>query len=144
MTLYKCHRKKNLFKLPKGKWGKEFIKELTHIIDLWSDKSNHESIALTALHVFIPLMLQKPSRKSKNRDHVRYLSERFEKWKCGDLAGLLSEGAEIQKRLVSSKFSPETNETFFVRLMLHGKVSAALKWITQSRSNLLSMTEEVT
>ena len=67
--------KKNLFKLPGGKCGNSFVSEIGNLIDLWVDKSKSESIALTALHVFVPLMLQKPSKKSKNRDHIRYLTD---------------------------------------------------------------------
>ena len=78
--------KKNLFKLPGGKCGKAFVSEVGNLINLWVDKSKTESVALTALHVFVPLMLQKPSKKSKNRDHIRYLKERLEKWKIGDLS----------------------------------------------------------
>ncbi len=91
--------KRNLFKIPKGKFGKLFVSELGNLIKLWTEKSKFESVALTALHVFIPLMLQKPSRRSKNRDHIRYLSQRIQKWKQGDLTSLVTEGSEIQKRL---------------------------------------------
>ena len=129
--------KKNLFKLPGGKCGKSFVSEVAHLIDLWVDKSTSESVALTAVHVFIPLMLQKPSKKSKNRDHVRYLNERLEKWKKGDLVALINEGEAIQKRLRSYKQTPQEAQKSFVRLMIHGKVSAALKWITEQRSSVL-------
>jgi len=30
------------------------------------------------LQVFMPLLLQKPSLKSKNREHVKYLNKRME------------------------------------------------------------------
>ena len=78
--------KKNLFKLPGGKCGNSFVSEIGNLIDLWVDKSKSESIALTALHVFVPLMLQKPSKKSKNRDHIRYLTDRAIGWKNGKQA----------------------------------------------------------
>ena len=133
--------KKNLFKLPGGKCGKAFVSEVGNLINLWVDKSKTESVALTALHVFVPLMLQKPSKKSKNRDHIRYLKERLEKWKIGDLAGLVSEGDAIQKRLRSFKQTPVDTQKVFVKLMIHGKVAAALKWITQNQSSVLPINE---
>ena len=95
--------KKNMFTLPRGKSGTEFIKELTRLIYLFAEKTKWEKIAMLLVHIFIPLMLQKPSQKSKAKDHVKYLSSRLEKWKDGDLAKLLAECKEIQKRLLKRK-----------------------------------------
>ena len=53
------------------------------------------------------LLLQKPARKSKAKDHITYL-ERLETWQEGDLNELLREGRTIQQRL--SKASPPFNK----------------------------------
>ena len=72
------------------------MKELTHLIYLFVDKTKWERLALSLVHVFVPLMLQKPCQKSKARDHVKYLASRLDMWKNGELDKLFSEGKEIQ------------------------------------------------
>ena len=88
-----------------------------------------ETIAIPLVVIFLPLMLQKPSAKSKNADHIRYLKKRMSLWKEGKLKELLSEGIEIQKRIKSSKKKEESVSKGFVRLMLQGKVRQALKLV---------------
>ena len=75
------------------------------------------------------LLLQKPARNSKTRDHVTYLEKRLKWWVEGELELLIREGKAIQGRLAKSKTSKDHCEKVFVRLMLQGKVSAALRWI---------------
>ena len=53
--------------------------------------------------IFFPLMLKKPSARSKPRDHTKYLQKRLQMWKDGNLSGLLREAREIQTRMVKSK-----------------------------------------
>ena len=121
---------KNIFLLPRGKSGKDFINELTRLITLFTDKTKWERLALPLVHIFFPLMLQKPSKTSKAKDHTKYLSARLEKWKAGDLKSLIAEGKEIQKRLEKShKKQRESNEKAFCRLMFEGKVGQAVKFI---------------
>ena len=75
-------------------------------------------------------MLQKPSRKSKARDHAKYLTTRLERWRQGNLTSLMDECQEIQKRLVKSRRQElESKEKAFCRLMLLGKVRQASKYI---------------
>ena len=77
-------------------------------------------------------MLQKPNAKSKPRDHSRYLTTRLERWKNGDLASLVAEAMEIQKRMRDSKTHrrrEENREKEFIRLMMLGKLGAAAKFI---------------
>ena len=135
--------KRNMFRLPSGHAGKAFVQELQRLIDLWANKTSLESVALLAQSVFVPIMLQKPSKKSKNRDHIRYLNERLGKWKQGLFDVLVSECEAIQSKLLYSKKKPEHIEKVFVRLMLQGKVSAALRWITNNNSNLLDINSDV-
>ena len=94
---------KNFFDIPKGEVGEKFLKKVVTLLQLFNDKTGWESIALLALHVFIPLMLQKPSTKSKNRDHLRYLEKRLKMWKNGELTEIMLEGEEIQKKMKQSK-----------------------------------------
>ena len=68
-------------------------------------------IALKYSVVFLPLMLQKPSRSSKAKDHCKYSLKRLLLWEKGNLRALLSECVEIQKRLTMSKQKSMINLT---------------------------------
>ena len=95
---------KNIFELPRNAAiSKDMIAEATRLVTLFNSKSAMESIAIPLLTIFLPLMLQKPSQKSKKADHIRNLKRRLAMWKEGKLKELLSECAEIQKRLKNLK-----------------------------------------
>ena len=47
--------RKNLFMVPRGKVGTDFIKEITRIIQLFTAESKWTRLSLSMLHVFIPL-----------------------------------------------------------------------------------------
>ena len=129
--------KKNTFNLPRGKCGTDFVKELTRLINLFVDKTKWERLALPLVHVFVPLMLQKPSQKSKPREHSKYLTSRLQRWKDGDLHSLMKETREIQKRIVVKKGETdqkEANQKSFVNLMLQGKIGEAAKKINNDDS----------
>ena len=76
--------KPNVFKVPSGASGKALVSEITRLIDLWLNKTKFEAVAIAALQVFGTLMLQKPSKSSKNRDHIRHLTIRLRKWENGE------------------------------------------------------------
>jgi hypothetical protein len=122
--------RKNMFMVPRGKSGSDLIKELTRLIYLFVDKTKWERVALSLVHIFLPVMLQKPNRNSKARDHAKYLTSRLDKWKNGNLLELLRECREIQKRLTqNNQAKQESNRKAFVRLMLVGKVGQAIKFV---------------
>ena len=79
---------------------------------------------------FCPYYAAKPSKRSKARDHTKYLAARLEKWAKGDLNKLISECKEIQKRLMKSQIKKvDSKRKAFCRLMLLGKVKQACKFI---------------
>ena len=135
--------KKNLFRVPSGKAGQEFIDEVVKTLTLYLSGSHFESVALTMTMIIFPLLLQKPSKNSKAKDHVAHLEKRLNLWKTGEISKLLKQGTAIQTRLVSSKPSAKHNEQVLVRLMLQGKISAALKWIGSQRSGLLDVDNNI-
>ena len=138
--------KKNIFMLPRGKAALDFIKELTRIINLFVHKTKWERLALPLLHVFMPIMLQKPSKKSKAKDHARFLSTRLLKWSAGDLKSLMDECRAIQKRLtVSNKIQAESNRKAFCRHMLAGKVKKAMGFINNNNDikGVHTVTDEI-
>ena len=134
--------KPNLFRLPSGSVGKEFVEEITSIVNHFIKNTEMQSVAMKALMVIGPLLLQKPSKSSKNKEHISHLKDRLTKWKCGNLTDILNEGNAIQKRLLQGNITPLQHEKVFVRLMLQGKVGAALKWISASRTGVHDITPD--
>ena len=63
------HFRRNIFKIPSGKAGKNFIRELTFWMKQFNYNSDLNSIALKAFMVLPSLILQKPSATSKSKDH---------------------------------------------------------------------------
>ena len=122
--------KKNIFQLPRGRLGKDFITELTRLINLFNFDTPWRSLALSKVHIFMPLMLQRPSAKSKARDNAKYLQKRLLLWKEGDLDKIMSECREIQKRIkVKVEKEEVQRRKAFCRLMMAGKVAKALNFI---------------
>jgi len=62
---------------------------VSHFIGLFNDSKRWEPVAIQTLQVFLPLLLHKPSLKSKNGEHIKYLNKRMEWWKHGKLAELI-------------------------------------------------------
>ena len=88
------HWRKNLFKLPSGKAAKLFITELT---------TEFHGIALKVFMVLPAMIMQKPSKSSKAKEHLIKLDERLKLWKEGRISDLMHECRVIQKRLLSLK-----------------------------------------
>ena len=93
------HWRRNVFSIPSGKCGKEFISETARLLRAYAEATALESIALKAVTVFCILLLQKPYSASKSRDHVACLERRLVLWHAGDIPNLLMEGRTIQQRL---------------------------------------------
>ena len=128
-----CSWQKNFFLLPRGKAATDFIKELTRLLNLFVNKTKWFRLSFALVHVFMPIMLQKPSKKSKAKDHARYLLSRLQKWKDGNLHGLMAECREIQKWLLCSKRKQQKSDRkAFCRLMLVGKIKQAMGFINNN------------
>ena len=74
------HWKTNLFKVPYGKAGKSFVSELAGLFKAFATSSALESVALKAATLMPILLLQKPARKSKAKDHITCLERRLDTW----------------------------------------------------------------
>ena len=72
--------------------GKKFVLELARLFRAAGKGSLLEGIALKAAFTLCSLVLQKPPRNSKNKDHISCLERRMNKWKDGDLNDLVLEG----------------------------------------------------
>ena len=121
----------NMFLVPSGKEGKEFISELVLTLKHFSDNSPCQLFSITSFLIMMPLMLQKPSKNSKTAEHKSHLTRRLDLWRTGKIDELVRESEGIQKRLRASKKPDQYHkQKVFSRLMLEGKVNAAMNWLT--------------
>ena len=95
--------RKNIFKIPSGRSSKDLVNELTYWLDQYNRETEFHGVALKVFMLLPSLLLQKPSKNSKAKDHLVKLGERLNLWKEGKLNELLREGRTIQKRLLSTK-----------------------------------------
>ena len=123
------HWKKNVFKVPHGNAGKSFVSELASLFQAFAICSALESIALKVMPI---LLLQKPSRNSKAKDHIACLERCLRTWRDGDLNELTIEGRTIQQRIPkpSTSMSNDHLTRTFAKLMFQGKTKAALQLLT--------------
>ena len=128
------HWRRNCFTVPFGKAGKSFVSELSRLyLAFGSSSSVLEAVALKAATVFPILLLQKPSRASKTKDHINCLERRLASWSNGDLNELMMEGRVLQLRLPKLGFSKANNNLArnFANLMFMGKCKAALDLLSK-------------
>ena len=138
--------RRNLFMLPTGKAGKKYIMETTRLINIWNAESvEMKDIALKAVMIMPALLLQKPSFKSKSKHHGECLERRLILWESGDFDALVKECTAIQSRLQanSKQRSPEHVSQTLAKLMLNGKVNAAMRLLDNtSSSGILQLSDE--
>ena len=75
--------RKNSFLVPYGKTGRDFIDQLTKHLNDWNNGLESQHVALKAFIVLLALGLQKPSQRSKAKDHQECLEKRLALWKEG-------------------------------------------------------------
>ena len=117
--------KKNMFLLPTGAAGKKFIAELTRLMYAWVNDTPMKNIALKAIHVMPALILQKPSKRSKAKDHLKAVERRIQLWADGNITKLLTEGTTIQEHMHSTTKALDisTISQKFKHLMQEGYVN---------------------
>ena len=126
--------KKNIFLLPTGKRGRCFINERTRLIDTWIRGLQLKNIALKAVMIMPCLLLQKPSKYSKAKDHIKALERRLKLWTDGILAELLKEGESIQSSFKHVNVAQTITQLSkkFVEQMQKGDFDSAIKLITNN------------
>ena len=82
--------RKNLFKLPSGNAAKKFVNELSKWLEHYNNNTQLQGIALKVFHILPALILQKPTKNSKARDHLKKLEQRLEVWNNADIPTLFS------------------------------------------------------
>ena len=134
--------RKNTFLVPYGKVGTTHITQ--HIND-WNNASQTQHIALKAAIVLLATALQKPSVKSKAKDHKECLEKRLALWKEGEVESLLREGRSIQKRLAKAKRTEPPNKAkIFAKLVMEGQINSALRYLSEADCDgVLNLTDDV-
>ena len=101
---------------------------MTEHINDWNNGSKMQPIALNAAIVLLAVGLQKPSQKSKAKDHQECLSRRLVLWKEGEVDKLLREERIIQKRLSNSRrVDPLNAGRVSANLVMSGQINSALR-----------------
>ena len=128
------HWRRNCFTVPLGKAGREFVAELSRLYLVFASASALESIALKTALILPILLLQKPQRASKAKEHAACLERRLQLWKEGNLNDLVLEGRAIQNRLpkISTPKATQNIARSFADLMFAGKCKAALDLLSNS------------
>ena len=126
-----------MFLVPSGSAGKEYVKETTRLINCFVDDSALKDISMKAVMIMPALLLQKPSKTSKAKQHAIALQRRLALWKRGDINGLIREGETIQEQLRKSKKSTSIKEISkdFIAKMSKGNVNGAMKLLTNNMEN---------
>ena len=129
--------RKNIFMLPTGNAGKKYIKEVTRLLNAWTQNTPLRSISLKAIHTMLALLLQKPSKTSKSRDYLDALEKRLQLWERGENKSLVLEAESIQQRLTSNNDRKNIADVLkkFAKLMGKGNISGALKLLTNNMTN---------
>ena len=105
------------------------------LFSAFASASSMESIALRAAIVLPILLLQKPHRKSKAKEHAECLERRLRIWKEGNLNDLVLEGRTIQSCLpkFNSPTAKQNLSRSFANFMFAGKTKAALDLLSQAQ-----------
>ena len=136
--------KKDFFELPKCRNGKEFIRVMTRLTTLWSSKSPDRNFCLKALMVMPSLLLLRTSNKAKTVENKTHLARRLEVWKERKANEVLHEGMTIQSRKKmynKTTVSEEELSRKFSRLMMEGKLNAAIRLLEGSSPTVLPLTD---
>ena len=121
-----------MFLLSTGKAGKFFINELTKLFNAWIDDSPLTKLVMKAVMIMPSLLLQKPSKESQSKDHLKALQWRIELWQSSHPLGLLQDSLTIQRNLKSAKAWKTVAKTSknFVEEMQKENVNGPLKLLT--------------
>ena len=137
--------KKNLFQVPSGQCGKDYIKLMSKWLQFYNEGTTFEGIALKVVMTLPNLMLQKPSATSKAKDHTKSLQQRLQMWNEGRFLDLWKDGQILQKKLIAKpQKSPADITRIFTNLIFEAKVGSALRFLDENASNaVMKPTKEV-
>jgi hypothetical protein len=82
-----------------GNMERLFTSELTSWLSKFNSDSPYQCIALKAFMILPSILLQKPPKKSKAKEHSVSLERRLRQWHLGELNLIRCECREIQRKL---------------------------------------------
>ena len=100
---------------------------------------------LKAAIVLLAVGLQKPSQKSKAKDHQECLAKQLVLCKEGEIDKLLRKGRMIQKRLSNSRrVDPPNAARVFANLVMSGKINSSLRYLSENNGGgVLALSDDV-
>ncbi len=126
-----AHFRKNLFILPSGKTGKEYVEWKAKLFQAFAAGDSLEQIALKAQAIMEHLLLQEINGH-KSKQHKNTLERRLQKWNEGRVRELLDEAQEIQNRLKErKKTDPKEVSRIFAKHIFEENVSTAINFLDQ-------------
>eukprot|EP00117_Sycon_ciliatum_P037591 scpid15790/ scgid28089/ len=133
------HWKRNIFMLPLGSAGREFVMEIANIISFFNLDTPLSGIAWTVLTIACHLLLQKPLGSSRGGENATILRSRLELWKAGKLEDLLLDARCIQahlrpRRVTSARSERGHTDTDFSRHVFSGNINSAIRCLSESKS----------
>ena len=126
-----------MFLLRTGKSGKLYIDENVKLLNSWVEGTTLHNIAFKAIMIMPNLLLQKPSKNSKAKDHLTTLERTMQRWLKGDLMQLSHEGETIQKNLTQQLTKGDIGNfpKKFAALMRKGNANVAINLLTETMRN---------
>ena len=120
------------------------MSELSRLYRAYAEGSALESIALKTATIIPCLLLQKPHRKSKSKDHTTCLAHKLRLWTDRDFNALLEEGRALQRQPQGGKAKKNAHHLVwtFANIMFERKTKAFLQLLCNEirdlTANLLS------
>ena len=140
--------RKNVFMVSTGAAGKNMFHEISRLLNLSTRNTPLKNIVLKAVHVKPALLLQKPGKTLKAKDHLKALEKRVRFWKEENITELVNESKSIQYRLPSttkkkSQMNIEKPSSKFKQLMQKSNVNSTLRLLANDMSNgILQLSDE--
>ena len=138
--------RRNLFLLPWGREGADFVQLLADLISRFVNEPAHRPYIWQAVVVAGHVLLQSPFSGSRAAEHARTLGARLTIWHSGQLDVLVNECRCIQQHLPARKQKSEGkpfSDTQFARLVYNGKLGAASRYLTKGPSAVLGAQQMV-
>ena len=143
------HWRRNIFMVPSGAVGKEFVRELTRLLQGFAQDSAIAPIAFHAIMTAPSLLLQRTEPKIKAKDCQACLQRRLMLWRAGNITSLLEEGRAIQSQLSSVHGGNHQTLTSMgqtlAKQVYQGNIRAALRTLDdgERKGGVLALDEKI-
>ena len=118
-----------LLKIPSGKAGTSFVREISHLFQAYAERSTLEGIPMKAAMILPALLFQKPHSRIRTKDHAKHLERRLGLWKEGRMNN------PIFRLTKENQYKNNTTDQLSRKFMIEGKVRAALRLIAENQTS---------